>query len=351
MERMATLAIVVLTIAPVGCRLGATCHAQTRWAAPTPPNQPIEGPGSSDYIHNRVTHVYVRGGTHAYHVFEPDDPKPETAPVVAFLHGYGAIHPRIYRAWINHIVRRGNIVVYPVYQTTLLTPSAAYTSGAVAALVDAYELLKSEGHVQPHPEHFAVVGHSIGGVLAANLAASAENAGLPAPHAIMLANAGDVRVVLLRFLFQTILDDVDYGAVPADALMLGVIGDRDYIVPGEAPIVIFRNTPQIPLENKQILVLHSDDHGSPPLRASHVAAGSLTLLRTFASDRLPRERARKGTADALDYYGYWKWFDALTDAAFYGLHREYALGGTIEQTYMGTWSDETPVRAAEVIFP
>lgn len=351
MERLATLTIVVLTIASVGCRLDAIFLAQTGLAAPTPPEQPIEGPGSSDYIHNDVTHAYMGGGTHAYHVFEPDDPKPQTAPVVAFLHGYGVIHPRKYRAWINHIVRRGNIVVYPVYQTTLLTPSAAYTSGAVEALVDAYELLKSEGHVRPHPEHFAVVGHSIGGVLAANLAAAAESVGLPAPHAVMLANAGDVRGILLVFLFQSILDDVDYGAIPADALMLGVIGDQDYIVPGEAPIAIFRNTPQIPLENKQILVLHSDDHGSPPLRASHTAAGSLTFSRTFASDRPARERARRDTADAMDYYGYWKWFDALTDAAFYGLHREYALGGTIEQTYMGTWSDETPVRAAEVIFP
>lgn len=351
MERLATLTIVLLTIVPVGCRLDAIFLSQRGLTAPTPPRQPTEGPGSSDYLHNRVTHVFVRGGTHAYHLFEPDDPKPETAPVVAFLHAYGVIHPRTYRAWINHIVRRGNIVVYPVYQTTRLTPSAAYTSGAVEALVDAYKLLRSEGHVQPHPEHLAVVGHSIGGVLAANLAASAEGVGLPAPHVVMLANAGDVRGTLSVYLFQTILQDVDYEAIPAEALMLGVIGDRDNIVPGEAPIAIFRDTPQIPLENKQILVLHSDDYGSPPLRASHTAAASVTFLRTFVSDRPARQRARNDSADAMDYYGYWKWLDALTDAAFYGLHREYALGGTIEQTYMGTWSDDTPVRAAEVIFP
>ena len=52
----------------------------------------------------------------------------------------------------------------------------------------------------------------------------------------------------------------------------------------------------------------------------------------------------QGGIDALDFYGYWKWFDALTDAAFYGTPVEEALGDTPEQKYMGTWSDGTPVK-------
>src|SRR5208283_5123642 len=47
--------------------------------------------------------------------------------------------------------------------------------------------------------------------------------------------------------------------------------------------------------------------------------------------------------DAHDFYSFWKLFDALTDAAFYGTNREYALGGTPQQTFMGCWSDGTPV--------
>jgi hypothetical protein len=34
-------------------------------------------------------------------------------------------------------------------------------------------------------------------------------------------------------------------------------------------------------------------------------------------------------ANALDYYGLWKLLDALCDAAFYGKHRQYALGNTL----------------------
>lgn len=46
----------------------------------------------------------------------------------------------------------------------------------------------------------------------------------------------------------------------------------------------------------------------------------------------------------MDYYGLWKLFDALTDSAFYGRNREYALGNTPQQRFMGQWSDGVPVK-------
>ena len=50
------------------------------------------------------------------------------------------------------------------------------------------------------------------------------------------------------------------------------------------------------------------------------------------------------TVDALDYYGFWKLFDGLCNAAFYGKEIKYALGNTPEQRFMGRWSDGTPVK-------
>jgi hypothetical protein len=46
----------------------------------------------------------------------------------------------------------------------------------------------------------------------------------------------------------------------------------------------------------------------------------------------------------LDYYGVWKLFDALCDAAFFGKNREFALGDTPQQRFMGKWSDGVPVK-------
>ena len=58
--------------------------------------------------------------------------------------------------------------------------------------------------------------------------------------------------------------------------------------------------------DKDYVVVHSDSHGSPPLVAEHGAP---------TASGLP-------PPDALDFYGFWKWFDALTDAAWYGTGRK-----------------------------
>ena len=61
-----------------------------------------------------------------------------------------------------------------------------------------------------------------------------------------------------------------------------------------------------------------------------------------------RQRLGHKSLDALDYYGTWKLFDGLMDAAFYGKNVQYALGDTPEQCYMGKWSDGTPVKELRV---
>ncbi|MGH8058347.1 MAG: hypothetical protein ACREOH_14110, partial [Candidatus Entotheonellia bacterium] len=45
----------------------------------------------------------------------------------------------------------------------------------------------------------------------------------------------------------------------------------------------------------------------------------------------------------------WKLFDGLTDAAFFQKNREYALGNTPKQRFMGLWSDGVPVKALQVM--
>jgi len=118
---------------------------------------------------NRESHD---GGPQEYWLFEPAKPAPKTAPLIVFNHGWGAMDPRIYQAWINHIVERGNIVIYPLYQGSLLTPVKDFTPNAIAAVQDAIRTLKNEpGHVKPELDKFGIVGHSMGGPISANMAA------------------------------------------------------------------------------------------------------------------------------------------------------------------------------------
>ncbi|MEO0249532.1 MAG: hypothetical protein ABIN58_08335 [candidate division WOR-3 bacterium] len=98
---------------------------------------------------------------------------------------------------------------------------------------------------------------------------------------------------------------------------------------------IFRSTPQIAAERKDFIIVQSDRRGNPPLVADHLSP---------CATMNPGLMLMSQGCNALDYYAYWKLFDALTDFAFHGKHKEYALGNTPEQRFMGHWSDGTPVK-------
>ena len=307
---------------------------------PAPPDQPSSGPGGAVYPHATVRKSLHGEGARAYWIFEPADPRPEKAPLVLFLHGYGATNPRTYGAWIEHLARQGKIVVYPRFQRGLVPRPATFTRNTVTALHDALAQLETAEHVRPDLERVAVVGHSVGGLMAANLAAMASEEGLPVPRAVFAVQPGSAELGVGEITLA------DLGAIPTGTLILTLAGDADSISGDVDARRIYRESTSVPLEDKDFLLLLSDDHGSPPLRANH-----LSPLAT--DDRYGEEVAYRNTepnrgADALDYYGTWKLFDALCDAAFDGQNRQFALGNTPEQRRMGSWSDGHPVREIQV---
>ncbi len=100
------------------------------------------------------------------------------APVVLFLHGWGATLPRTYRPWLEHLARRGNAVLYPRYQDSVVTPPPQTLGNALAGVRLALERLEEDR------ASLVVVGHSAGGALAADYAAIARRVGLPVPRAV-----------------------------------------------------------------------------------------------------------------------------------------------------------------------
>lgn len=325
------------------------CLAVSSVRAAVPPAQPLSGPGGSDYPHSRVISSAYGHGDFKYYIFEPDGPKPEVAPFIVFAHGWGGVNPTDYGSWINHLVRRGNIVVYPVYQTyaDMFSGFSQYTANCMAAIQDALAELRNPKHVTPDLDRFATVGHSLGGLLSPNIAASCAaaagaargQADLPVAKAVMSVEPGGTPILPLE----------DLSPIPADTLLLTIVGDQDQIVGSKDAKKIFSRTSQIPLQNKDFITLVSDDYGKPPLVSDHFAP---TCESPMGSSLMPSLSdvfgGQKYASNALDFYGTWKLFDALTDAAFYGKNREYALGNTPEQRYMGTWSDGTSVKEMEV---
>jgi len=317
-----------------------------------PPKQPALGPGGKAYAHRRVSRTAHGQGATSYWLFEPGSPAPKTAPVVIFLHGWSAMNPVIYGAWIDHIVRRGNIVIYPRYQADLRTPPAEFTPNTIAAVKAALHELQTRRHVKPDREKVAVVGHSVGGLLAANLAALAAESELPRPRAVMCVQPGKS----WGRIKAAIVPVSDLGKVPRETLLLALAGDRDTICGDRDAKRIYNETKQVPAENKDYVLMVSDEHGGPALVADHFAP--IAISRAYDSGERPPD-ARQGmffvksrtggeTLNALDYYGTWKLLDALCEAAFEGKNRDAALGNTDAQRDMGEWSDGAAVKELSV---
>ncbi len=314
---------------------------------PLPPEQPSWGPGGAEYPHAGVVTSSFGEGGQQYWLIEPRDPTPTSAPVVIFHHGWMILTPEFYRGWIDHLVRRGNIVLFPRYQGGPLTPREEFLPNTVAAVEAGLAVLQSEGHVTPDLSKVASVGYSTGGLLAVNLAVIAAEEGLPQPKAILCAMPGGPQW------FSGDSERVeDLSAIPTGTLLLCVVGEDDHLVGDQGGRTIYNGTTQIPAEDKDYIVMHSDFHGRPNLWANHLVPlsfdGSNASLTEAVAEQFPESVLGRAT-NALDYYGLWKLLDGLADAAFYGLNREFALGDTPEQRYMGKWSDGTPVRELTVM--
>ena len=358
-------------------RLGRRLAAPDRPAATVParpPGQPPAGPGGAEAFHGSVVAERYSDGSGEFWLFEPAAPVPARAPVVVLFHGWGAVEPWPYGAWIHHLVRRGHVVIYPRYQASLLTPPARMTDQAAREVRVALQRLLQEGRVAPDLSRTALLGHSLGGVIAANLAATAGRYGLPEPRALMVVQPGDPPRTFLTVGRSQPSILVDYRAISPELLMLVLVSDRDTTVGTVTARELFYRTSRVPPDRKDFITVRSDGHGRPALVADHYLptallpeAGAALALEGDAARALGftwRQRAavralaalsgqpdleqRLGPPDALDYYAVWKLSDALLEAAFYGRSREVALGGSPAQRYMGRWSDGTPVRELEV---
>jgi hypothetical protein len=118
----------------------------------------------------------VGSGTTAAVVMRPHDAAPGR-PVVLFHHGWTANVPRAYGAWLRHLVDEGADVVFPIYQRRPFDDVRTPLPNVLAAVRAALARLPGHGPL-------IAAGHSAGGSLSSDYAASAASAGLPRPVAV-----------------------------------------------------------------------------------------------------------------------------------------------------------------------
>ncbi len=316
----ATQVSLTVTIAPPTSSLTTALPSPTVVLA-TPPEQPGNGPGGSTYsFGGMVSSEYGEGGD-KFHLYEPTKPTPKKAPIILLVHGFTDIEPDKYLGWINHLVRRGNIVVYPVYQDTRGgADGSKFSENAQNAFKNALTELQKPTHVQAELDKFMLVGYSAGGVIAANYAAHAAKNNLPAPKALFTITPGGCSNCGFPSLNNFPIDLEGLNNLPATTKMLVLVGDADIVVGDRTARLIWQSTAQLPDTNRDFITLTSDQHGKPRLIAEH-----------GMTNRTP--------PDALNFYGIWKFTDALQSCTLENKDCDSAFGDTPTQRFMGKWSD------------
>lgn len=345
------------------------------WAADQPP-QPANGPGGSDYVSQQVVKRALGSFENPMLVFHAPGEPSQPRPVVIFLHAWGAASPMLYGGWIDHLARKGNLVLWPRMQEVGRTRIQDGTGNAIEALQAAWPELVADGQARPDPSRIVVVGHLAGAPIAANIAAQADEAGIPAPKLVFLVTPGGItsdpkgRGIALG----------DLTRIDPATLMVSMIGDRDYLPSDRAARQILRSATAVPANRKLFMRVASDDHGYPPLSATLAAPGSPNADYDMAAIKLPPEPPRDPKAprqprprwsadmvltgpqtiltqqignnprDALDYLAFWRTLDTLMAAAFAGQDAQ-ALRANPQLIDMGRWSNGWPMRRLAADIP
>lgn len=345
------------------------------------PLQPKTGPGASlDATGEVVKKALGSPGnvTYAFHMGSaPEKPR----SVVVFLHGWGAANPIIYGAWLEHLARRGHLVLFPAFQEIGGTKPSEATDRAAAQIKAALSQLASDPQARPESTQVYLIGHSAGAGVAVNLAARAKELGLEAPRLLFLTMIGGIAKDAASKGIQL----ADLSAIPESTNVVTLSGDQNNLAADRISRRILKEVSSVPVARKLFMRSASDDHGFPPLTATLASpagpkdgygsenirlpgeaepapqtdAKGRRVRRTVAAaaprvpwtaeaqlsgeQRVLVQQLQRNTVDTLDWLAYWRVFDMLvatteSGADLVGLRQDPAF------LDMGRWSDGWPVR-------
>ena len=151
--------------------------------------------------------------------------------LVIFFHGQGGpveATPQNHRAWIDHLVKRGAIVVYPRYE---IDYNQAVIDPAIQGIQTASKQLRLDGLP------VLALGYSRGAAMAVEYAALAAHNGVPVPDAIESVNpvpyGETARIVNLKpirpgTILAVLISDKDPHAIDGSTMLLHRLRDAHF---------------------------------------------------------------------------------------------------------------------------
>lgn len=238
-------------------------------------------------------------------------------PVVFFAPGFSNNDPVEYRGLIEHIVSRGYALIFSPYQ--IVSGDVSLHKKRYDTIFAGYEEAVRRFRDDLDLTRVAFAGHSYGASASLSMAR----------RGVVERGWGSngIALFLMAPWYYYEMSLRQFVNFPPKAKLIVEVFENDEICDHRIAREIFDRI-NLPSSEKDFVILNSEKRLGYDMKATHGAPSG-------------------GLVDALDYYGIYRLFDALTDYAFNGSAgaRPVALGnGGAAQRFMGKWPDGVPVR-------
>ena len=261
----------------------------------------------------------------------------DTFELVVFVHGFGALNPKVYGGWIEHLVNEGNAVLFPRYQMSIFATSTTnFVPNTIAAIKNAYGMI-TQYNYHLNADYVDLIGHSYGGVIIGNIAATYRIHDIPTPRVAFLCEPGSGP--LTGAVLET-YEDID-----KDLMLVVIVGDEDHTVGQKLGVKIYETAVQT--DQRMLFWQFADENGDERIEASHYEPYSFDPRFDVGYENFTIKRAEKvSMLNQVDYNGYWQIFDKHQEKANSG-HRVMETELIEQLSDLGTWSDGSQVKAME----
>ncbi|MDP5239964.1 hypothetical protein Q9Q94_10490 [Uliginosibacterium sp. 31-16] len=304
-------------------------------------------------IHRDVEVVTLGDGPSRAYVFIPQNPSPKAAPLVFFHHGWLGMNPKNFGGLIDLLVRRGAVVIFPVYQDGDDTPPQLVTTLAGQADAAALALLQTQRPGLVDTSKVLYLGFSMGASISLNLAIKPERFGLPEPRALLLIAPGDAHHVAKGPLARSILGPIEKLPAGLPTVMVSGYADTSIGVPTARSIAA--RLCHFPEQKRALLFFPSDSDEGVRIQAGHGSPGAPDSRYDFPDSRarvpaeIPgrREFETSPSLNLLDYYGYWRLATRLVDwVGGANYPAEIFDRSNPENRFLGIWPSGKPYAEA-----
>lgn len=297
----------------------------------------------------------VGDGAERAYAFFPADPSARQLPLVIFLHGWMGTNPKNYGALIDHLVRRGSVVVYPVYQVDGQTAPQAITATAAESVARTLGQLKAEQPDLIDPQKTMYYGFSMGASMSINFAAQPEKYKLPVAKSMVLAAPGDAKHVAHGPLSASIVT-TSIAKVPLNTPIVLLSGQDDKTI-GMPTAVAYWNAICAQRRQRTLITWPSGKTAQESISSAHGAPGAPDERYDFPSITEPvpltsieqlADFPDSKSINNLDFHGQWKVVTGLLDALHSGHSPDWIFTDKRLMADLGHFKNGEPYPSASI---